>query len=444
MTALTEDPTLSAPSESPLAMAITTCEALWQAAISAHWPAAQCLHWGPWHRVFRFGDRVLKVQHLDHLPSDPRQHVRNEYELLHRLEGRAWRLHPTYQELDARWSVLAMDWIDGELLSETKGRSTAVPLRQVLLTVLRVSLAGVVHKQLRPRHVMCGKDGRAYLIDFGGSNRTDAPRALVQNFRPFHHANGKWRRSAMISVVRRALRPGAHQPTEEHAAAQAQWQANRQRGAVMRPPNLADTPGDPVAAEQFANLEQACHAAIVRDPSLALETWRLQWADYVLFGHQNLGLYAQFLAPYVSFANKRVVELAAGLAPISVLALLNGARAATAIEAEPELVAAGDALARGLGVNGINRIAAPPHAALAPDGAPAAGDIAVAVSPRLDSLPVDGLTQWFARFDEVLLTTTRLSELNASLRHRGFQVVDTLSPDSASRTLVYARRGRHR
>ncbi len=440
VTAIADNPTPAAQDRSLLAETFSNCDAQWQAAISAHWPGAQCLHWGPWHRLFRVGDRVLKIQHLDHLPHDPHQHVRWEYELLARVEGRAWRLNPTYQEVDGCWSVLAMDWIDGDLLSATGGTSAIALICRILWAISRVSIAGIAYKQFRPRHIMCGYDGRVFLIDFGGSNRTSVAHAFWHNLFPFRRIDGKWRYNAVIGVLLKAWRhdTAGRRAGQAVPLALAQWRANEPRQASMLPINLANSPGDTVAAEHFGVFEQACDAAITRDPSLALETWRLQWAGYVLFGYQDFGLYTQLAAGRISFEDKRVVEVAAGIAPISVLALLNGATAATAIEVESELTRAGEALAEGLRITGIERSSRDPSAVLASDDIPP-GEVAAAVSPRLDRLPPEALASWLANFNEIVLATAHLPDMEAALLRRGF-AVETLSQASAPRAFIYARR----
>lgn len=70
------------------------------------------------------------------------------------------------------WAYVAMEYVDGETLDQVKARGVAVQraaqiIRDAALAVSFAHEQGVLHRDLHPRNIMVGFDGRVRVLDFG-------------------------------------------------------------------------------------------------------------------------------------------------------------------------------------------------------------------------------------------------------------------------------------
>lgn len=84
--------------------------------------------------------------------------------------------HPTQ-------NYMVMEWVDGKLLRQILDEQKKLPLDRAVKIALSICQAlayihnhGVVHRDLRPDHIMVGPDDHVKLIDFGLAGQTGARR----------------------------------------------------------------------------------------------------------------------------------------------------------------------------------------------------------------------------------------------------------------------------
>ena len=80
-------------------------------------------------------------------------------------------------------SYMVMEWVDGKLLRQILDEQKKLPPARAVKIALGICQAlsyihnhGVVHRDLRPEHIMVGPDDHVKLIDFGLAGQTGAPR----------------------------------------------------------------------------------------------------------------------------------------------------------------------------------------------------------------------------------------------------------------------------
>jgi len=87
-------------------------------------------------------------------------------------------------EFEGRW-FFTMDYVDGKALNELlKTQEISVPQTLKVATEIAEALEhahsqGVIHRDVKPANIIIGRDGRAYLTDFGLAKRLDVDEQLT-------------------------------------------------------------------------------------------------------------------------------------------------------------------------------------------------------------------------------------------------------------------------
>jgi hypothetical protein len=425
-------------------------ERQWRDLLNRHFPRPRrLLRWGLHHRVYRFGDRVAKIEKTLLNEHDHTLGVEYEYSLLLALEGRACTFHPTYKVIDNRWCVLEIDFIEGEYLDELleQGRGRELSIIRMVARLFWVSLAGVTFKQLRGRHVIRRIDGSVAFIDFGHSTRTHPLNALWQNFTPFSFSGGKASPRRLSSLILEILRPRPKSDQQDTAStefdrlvegAQRRWQMNGKRAVVARARYLADHYGDSVMADELEAMERCVAVAIGTKPENGVDLPEFHFAEYGFAGAHDWGFLWDALADRVDWAGKRVLELSGGLGPVGVYARLEGAAHVTSLETDGNLREASRHFAKALRItdNDYGPLGSPADARRF-DSLPAA-DILTVLSVRLESAPLERLMPLMSRYAEVLWQTPDAEAAVAALGMAGFRTIEVLLRTTQRRYIVYA------
>lgn len=448
-TSLHLDP-LSDPVVSPLARLHREQEERWRDFIDRNYPGGRLLRWSPQHRVFRCGNRVVKVEWETISTKDSTRGLAYEFSLLEALEGRASRLAPSYKVIDGSWCVLEMDWIEGNYLDDliAENRAREVSILRLIIGLFRVSLAGVVYKQLRARHVIQRADGELVFIDFGHSSHAGRLDALWRNFAPLTFASGSWRWGLLISMIREILRRRkAEESRDDNAVRRGDdalsralrcCRVNDRRTPRARPEHLTNYPGDPIAAQHFLAMEQCLGKAIEADPLIGPDFLKFQFADYGMAGSRDWGFIWDHLARRVDFAGKKVVDLACGMGGVGAYARLYGAVQVVSCDRFPVILDAARHFSEALGFadNAYHQF----DWADLETGAvelPVA-DILTALSSRLDNLPRGRWLEILTHYPEILWQTADAKAGQRDLEALGYRTVEILEQADVDQYILYA------
>ena len=431
-------------------------EYAWRKFLSRHFPGAVTVKWSPNSRVYRYGERALKIQSPWFTRDQPLQTLGNQFRLLSAVEGLAWHLNPTLQEVDEGWQVLGMDWIEGENLDDLihQGRAGSMALHQLLQTLFAVSRAGVLYKQLRPRHIIRGLDGKVFFIDFGGSSLGNPRVAFLQNFRLLAGKRLRVNLTSLGQILKAVLvgrvswcksdlalpTNGGYLQGHLQWKARRVWEANLRRMDGMLSDYLRQVPGDDKAAHHFAYMEKALADALDIDTRLFEEMWKMQIAGYLLYGCRNWGVVWDHILRRVTFDGKRVVDLGCGAWPVGAFARLEGATQVILCDSLSPLLRAACHFAEGFGFT--DNMYQSIHWETIGEGQqelPVA-DVALAMSVRFDKMRLDRILDTLAKYNEVLWETRLGQDALDGLRSRGYYTVETLTSSYGNRCILYAAR----
>lgn len=435
---------------SPLARLYQEQESRWRDFLARHFPEARLLRWSPEQRVFRCGHRVMKIAYTTAAKRNPDHSPEYEFSLLRTLEGRALHLNPSYRLIDGVWCVMEIDWIEGESLEELirERRARKISILQLLAKLFHVSLAGVVYKQLRARHIIRRANGELVFIDFGGSSRANPLVALWRNFAPLSSKNGLWQWGRLVGILRETLRrrrpadgqvPGVWKPHESASpAALRRWQANARRSPRERPEHLANDPGDPVAARHFAAMERCLSEIIQIEPRTSDDLIKFRLANYCMFGNRDWGFIWDHIAGRVDFAGKSVIDLGCGMGGIGAFTRIVGGAHTISLDSQPLLLDAARHFAVALGIVD-NEYRSIDWAALAngSEKLPKA-DIISALSVRLTDLPLERLIDILTQYPEILWQTCCVDQGRRGLEARGYRTVETVVVADVGRYIIHA------
>lgn len=432
---------------SPLVRHYTKREARWLEFLDRHIPDAYLLRWTPEHRVFRSGSRVMKVEWATAASEDPRLNLEYEFSLLEKLEGRALTLNPSYEVIDGEWHLLGIDWIEGEDLDTLiqEGQARKVFILQILGKLFRVSLAGVIYNQLRARHIIPRATGELVFIDFGGSSRANPLAALWQNFAILSYTSNTWKPSRLSGLLYEILRNRnskseivSGDPQSRESTSLQRWQFNARRVDKARSENLANDPGDPVAAKYFSKMESCLCEAIQIEPRVCDDIYLLYFANYLYYGRQDWGFKWDHIARRIDFAGKRVIDLGCGMGSIGAFTRLAGGAHTISLDSLPMLLDAARNFALALGIDdnayqSLDWV----NLASGSEDLPKA-DIISALSMRLADLPLERVIDILAQYPEILWQTSCLEEARHALKERGYRTVEMIVQSDVDLYIIYA------
>lgn len=271
---------------------------------------------------------------------DPTTRLRNntlerETAILRSLEGMTGFPRVAFLEQAPDWQALGTDHIEGARLSETRLPSRRLPLLSMKLAwlLVRLSLRGLSHNDVKAENVVLSSSGSVWLLDFdqatAGHGRFTA---LVRNFLGSHFTrdgvvvHGSFRTlvrglSRRRSLARlRRLPPKGAAVTEQQKMLYRAWQLAQQSDA--------NAPGDRVAY----------YALRVGDLQLPGERpWAERW---------------DVLRGKVDFADKRVLELGCNMGLLSTyLVRFEGAAAALGVDNDATILRSAQLVADAFGVS---------------------------------------------------------------------------------------------
>jgi len=317
----------------------------WERILATHYPSAgRHLSISRDHRVFRQGGRVVKIQYVGEGSLVPEnQRVDREFELHVRADGAAYGFHPSFREPGPGWISLELDWVDGRSIQDflRSGLAWRVSVVRLLWKVAALSMRGVVHPQLRPRHILVNDDGDIAFIDFGGGRITSAARAFAANF---GFQNGL-RKSPLAYFLKTLLMVRLGFPAPE----------------MRHPPKVLSAPIQKAAAKGQISLPAkdlerllAVEAAVIRvlteDSSVFPDVPSVAIGPAYLVGSEPWEAIRRVIWREVPFKGRRVLVLGSKLGLAAIFAKAAGAKVVAAYERHPGLRAVANRMADLMGM----------------------------------------------------------------------------------------------
>jgi len=381
-------------------------ERAWHDVVSEHFPGAELIKWGTLNRTFRCGDRIAKVQCVSGEGAGLHS-IQHEFHILEALEGFAWTLRPHYRKLPNGWAVLELDWIDGESLEDMarNGNLREVSIRSTLRTVSRMSSRGVIHHQLRARHMFRLGTGEIVCVDFGGSRLVSVIHAFMVNFSPLRRQRRRvgftpliamlgtvvrqrdlhvgerggrescstWQRSVAFllqlavsgvdrlragsAVAEREVRVGNGGGRLVEAAVLARARHSWLRNGIGTTECAPDgsvslrTASMSMAGTVLGKAESLVTAAARSDDRVYEDLSSFQLADYNLSGYKSLEATWERVCRHVEFRGRTVLDLGCGQGILCALSRVEGASRATGIDESLPMVHAARVFADAFGIH---------------------------------------------------------------------------------------------
>lgn len=444
---MVSSPTLSSTPEveaqdSPLAQMYCEQEARWRSLRATHFSKAQLLRWTPDHRVFHIGSQVIKVEWANAENDDYSLTLAYEFSLLKKLEGGASLLHPTYRVLDKDWLVLEMDWIEGRYLEDLirQGCARDVSIARLLTVLFKVSLAGVVYKQFRSRHIIQRPNGGIAFIDFGHSSIAHPLVALWRNFALLRFENGSWQWGRVVGVVREMRRSQSGEPKsiKNNPAGLQRWRINARRLPHARAEYLSIMPGDLIAARYFSAMEECLHTLIEAEPNLCGELIEFHFAGYGIAANHDWGFLWDHIISVVDFTGKRVIDIGCGMGAVGVFARLEDSVGVASFDSVPLFLEAAQNFADALRITG-NDYREMDWAALANGSMePPNGDVVTVLSARIDDISPAQAVEFLSHYPEIIWRTNHADTVRECLLDKGYRTIDIIMKDPDGSQILYA------
>ena len=93
--------------------------------------------------------------------------VQNEYLSYQVIRNKLSKYNAKLKKLDKNWIALEVNFFEGEILEKLlEKKKIKILLLPIIWKIIKLSLLGIYHKQLRLRHIIVNE--KLHLIDFGG------------------------------------------------------------------------------------------------------------------------------------------------------------------------------------------------------------------------------------------------------------------------------------
>jgi serine/threonine protein kinase len=286
-------------------------------------------------RVFRAGDRILKVKKLG-LPSSI--DLEREASFLQDLAraGNSQYKGVTFERFEG-WHVLNMPRIEGKRLDEAwaeAGLSRRVRVTGKLISaVSKINRRGISHRDLRAANILVSNDNEVTLLDFGQARELPWPRSLLNDSIgiPGSTAGPEVTLTKSLSKV---AAPWMSRPFS--LARQAVGgRGFRETGDKNRQIPIGIAHKD----SEVSSLHRAWQLGSTSDATAIGEAYySLNVAAQHLPGERPWPLRWDMIRRSVSFEGKNFVELGCNLGLLSSYALLHGAESARGVDINPTVV----------------------------------------------------------------------------------------------------------
>ena len=286
-------------------------ESTWDNLICSHYPNPDGFYsWFMHHRVLKCDNKIVKLQYLGEgslIPSS--QTVIEEFKILKKAEGAVCRLEPKLVEIEPNWFALELNYFDGVFLSEilySQGRKLRL-FWELLVNVLKLSLKGVMHPQLRARHILIRNDGGMALIDYGGGKITHFHKAFFSNFGFYN-----WRNSPLLYVLKNLLSPS--ETTKKNLLKKPKVLQTININAF----NRSDIPENTIALKEVLGFEETLIAQLNKDITIYPEVPTLILGPMSIHGNEPWEIIRRSVFTQVDFENKKILIIGSviGLAAV--------------------------------------------------------------------------------------------------------------------------------
>lgn len=264
-----------------------------------------------------------------------RHDLRGEFEILRRCQGIAGIPEAVALEDRGTFLILILKRLPGVPLcrAEVGWLALARVLARLLRIVWRMARRGVSHNDLRPENILLSPSGEVQLVDFDQASTGSFSRCLVRSVLGLRLGDDGI--SHGIGAVLRA-RIKTHLPPRLIML----LRGRRNRHALRRAERIPALPED--AGHELRLLHAAWQIAArsnASSPGLEIPYYDLTFQNLRLPGERPWAGRWQCLRHITPYAGKRILELGCNLGLLSIFLLKEeGARAALAVDGDPEIL----------------------------------------------------------------------------------------------------------
>ena len=416
----------------------------WTSFIRKKIPGASLLRWGENHRVFKYKNRVFKVDHFSVADKNSMQSLYYEFNLLISSKNIINDFNPKYYEVDGLWSVLEIDFIDGVYFEDIwkQGNTLDISILKMILKVFLISISGIYYKQLRARHIIIRENGELVFIDFGNSKKMSALLALILNFSPIIKMNSRWQFGRLASLIYEILKTRLNDEkvrvVDENDRAIENWKLNLARSNKELPINIKNKFGDINAYDNFTAMELKMFEAVKKNPKIALDAIEFKFDGYGMIAKNDWGYIWDSIRRKVDLNKKKVIVLGSGMGGVGAFARMEGASIAISYESDQYLLDASIHCSKALGYFDNNFHLVSFDNITSRLQKLEKGDIIFVLSSRFENFNQSALIKLTSKYNQVVLMTKNPKEGSNEFIKNGFSKIDLLLRVDQSRFILHA------
>lgn len=394
----------------------------WDKLINRKYPGSECVRWSPWHRVYKYKKKVIKIQHNLNQTVPYNQTLKNEHSILSLLANENDIYQVKFEETKS-WELMEIKFYEAETLQEYFFYKRSISFKlfiSLLKEIIFLIKKNINYKQLRPKHTFIFDDSKVAFIDFGGSSIQKKSDVIVPTiFRTYHY---------FIHILKHILNKDYYRKSIEN---NYKWDNNKKRKKDMLPDTLMSECIGKEVKNNILKMEEVLFRVYELNPELRRDSYFLQLNKYVLFGDKDANLLWDRIKSKLDVKNKSIIDIEPGLAVFSVFSKFNGAERTKIIQENKMLNIASLCLGKTFGIDNLivtdlfeeNN-----------------SDICFWVSSNFDKGNDSDNLKIITKFNEIVCQTKNIKYYKSALEKMKYNILDCFRLDHLSDYILIAKK----